>query len=188
LYHYIARDKFELVPGQTQILYNGEMADTYANVNSGDAEIYGGSVTFDGKINHRWLLTGGIFYTKGRMLDKQRPLPSIPPLYGNTRLTYKFDHIETALQYKFMLDKPIDEYDVIGGVDNIEESPVDPDTGEYTGFPQWHILNWYGTYHINKNITINLAVENIFDIHYKEFASAISAPGRNFKIQVVTHF
>jgi len=188
LYHYIARDKFELVPNQSQILYNGEMADTYANVNSGDAEIYGGSVTFDGKINHNWFLAGGVFYTKGRMLDKQRPLPSIPPVYGNSKLTYKFDHIETALQYKFMLDKPVSEYDVIGGVDNIEESPIDPDTGKYTGFPQWHILNWYGTYHINKNVTINLAVENIFDIHYKEFASAISAPGRNFKIQVVTHF
>ncbi len=188
LYHYIARDRFELVPGQTQIIYNGEMAETYANVNAGDAEIYGGSLTLDGKINHHWGLSGGVFYTKGRMLDKQRPLPSIPPLYGNTKLTYKMANFETALQYRFMLDKPVSEYDIIGGVDNIEESPIDPDTGTYAGFPQWHVLNWYGTYHINKNISINLAVENIFDIHYKEFASAISAPGRNFKIQIVTHF
>ncbi len=188
LYNYIARDRFELQPGQTEILYNGEMAETYANVNAGDAEIYGGSVTMDGKINRYFSLEGGIFYTKGRMLDKQRPLPSIPPLYGNSKLTYKMDNIETALQYRFMLDKPVSEYDIIGGADNIEESPVDPNTGAYVGFPQWHILNWYGTYHINKTITVNLAVENIFDIHYKEFASAISAPGRNFKIQIVTHF
>ena len=188
LYNYIARDKFELQPGQTTINYNGEPAETYANVNAGDAEIYGGSLTLEGKFNKHFALDGGVFYTKGRMLDKERPLPSIPPLYGNAKLSYKFDNIESSLQYRFMLDKPVNEYDVIGGVDNIEESPVDPDTGEYVGFPQWHILNWYGTYHINQNISINLAVENIFDIHYKEFASAISAPGRNFKIQVVTHF
>ena len=188
LYNYIARDKFELVPGQTTINYNGEPAETYANINAGDAEIYGGSLTLEGKFNKHFALDGGVFYTKGRMLDKQRPLPSIPPLYGNAKLSYKFENIETSLQYRFMLDKPVDEYDVIGGVDNIEESPLDPDTGKYIGFPQWHILNWYGTYHISKNISINLAVENIFDIHYREFASAISAPGRNFKIQVVTHF
>lgn len=188
LYNYIARDKFELIPGQTTINYNGEPAETYANVNAGDAEIYGGSLTVEGKLNKHFALDGGVFYTKGRMLDKHRPLPSIPPVYGNAKLSYKLDNIESALQYRFMLDKPVDEYDVIGGVDNIEESPVDPNTGAYVGFPQWHILNWYGTYHINQNISINLAVENIFDIHYREFASAISAPGRNFKIQVVTHF
>ncbi len=188
LYHFIGRDKFELQPGQTQILYNGELADTYANVNLGDAEIYGGSLTFDGKLTRHWQLGGGVFYTKGRMLDQQRPLPSIPPLYGTTKLTYKYVNLETALQYRFMMDKPVSEYDIIGGVDNIEESPVDPVTGEYAGFPKWQILNWYGTYHLSKNISIDVAVENIFDIHYKEFASAISAPGRNFKIQIVTHF
>ena len=188
LYNYIARDKFELTPGQTTINYDGEPAETYANVNAGDAEIYGGSLTLEGKFNKHFGLDGGVFYTKGRMLDVQRPLPSIPPVYGNAKLTYKFVNFETALQYRFMLEKPVDEYDVIGGVDNIEESPVNPATGEYVGFPQWHVLNWYATYHVNQDITINLGIENIFDIHYREFASAISAPGRNFKIQLVTHF
>ncbi|HFX17987.1 MAG TPA: TonB-dependent receptor [Flavobacteriales bacterium] len=188
LYHYIGRDKFELQPGQTQILYDGEMVETYANVNLGDAVIYGGSVTIEGKLNRHFMLDAGIFYTKGTMLDQNRPLPSIPPLYGGSKLTYKLNHFETALQYRFMLDKPANEYDIIGGVDNIEESPIDPITGAYVGFPKWQILNWYNTYHFNKNITLNFAVENIFDVHYKEFASAISAPGRNFKIQIVTKF
>jgi len=142
----------------------------------------------NGKITSHIRFEGGIFYTKGNMIDEDRPLPSIPPVYGNSKLTYKFENLETSLLYKFMLDKPVDEYDVIGGIDNLDESPIDPVTGEYAGFPQWHILNWYGTYHINQNFSLNLAVENIFDIHYKEFASAISAPGRNIKIQIVTHF
>jgi len=188
LYNYIARDEFELQPGVSEILYDGEWVETYANVNSGDAEIYGGSLTIDGKINNRFKIEGGVFYTKGKMLDQERPLPSVPPTYGNMKLTYKYENIETALQYKFMLDKPVDEYDIIGGVDNIEESPIDPVTGEYLGFPKWEVLNWYGTYHIDKNFSLDVGVENIFDVHYKVFASAISAPGRNFKIQLVTHF
>jgi hemoglobin/transferrin/lactoferrin receptor protein len=188
LHNYIARDRFELQPGVSEILYNGEWAETYANVNSGNAGIYGASIVMDGKITPRLKMEGGIFYTKGEMLDKKRPMPSIPPIYGNSKLIYKFENMETALQYKFMLEKPVDEYDIVGGIDNIEESPVNPETGEYAGFPQWHILNWYGTYHINKNFSLNLGVENIFDIHYKQFASAISAPGRNIKIQINTQF
>ncbi len=188
LYNYIARDKFELIPGQSTINYNGEPAETYANVNAGNAEIYGGSLTIEGKFNKHFALDGGVFYTKGNMLDLHRPLPSVPPVYGNAKLTYKFVNFETALQYRFMLEKPVDEYDVIGGVDNIEESPFNSDTGKFVGFPQWHVLNWFGTYHINQDISVNLGVDNIFDIHYREFASAISAPGRNFKIQLVTHF
>ena len=188
LYNYIARDRFELQPGVSEILYNGEWTETYANVNSGNARVYGASFVIDGKITPRLRLEGGIFYTKGEMLDKNRPMPSIPPVYGNSKLIYKFENMETALQYKFMLEKPVDEYDLIGGIDNIEESPIDPQTGEYAGFPQWHIVNWYGTYHIDKNFSLNLAVENIFDIHYKQFASAISAPGRNIKIQISTQF
>jgi len=185
LYQYIARDKFELRPGEDRILYNGEWATTLANVNEGDAEIYGGSLTMSGKITNKIRLNGGVFYTKGRMIDKKRPMPSIPPIYGKTKLTYKYQNFESSILYRFMLEKPLNEYDTVSGIDNLDESPVDIN-GNYVGFPQWHIINWYGTYHFAKNISISLALENIFDIHYREFASSVSAPGRNIKVQLTT--
>jgi hemoglobin/transferrin/lactoferrin receptor protein len=184
LNNYIARDSFEIQPGIHQILYDGEWVDTYANVNKGNAYIYGGSLVIDGAVNQHIDLEGGIFYTKGKMIDADRPLPSIPPFFGNFKATYKWERLETSLLYKFMLDKPLEEYDVIGGIDNIEQSPYNEQTGEYEGFPKWHIFNAYATYYYNKNLIFNLGVENIFDVHYKEFASAISAPGRNFKFQI----
>ena len=182
--NYIARDSFEIQPGIHQILYDGEWVETYANVNKGKAQIYGGSLVIDGAVNQHIELEGGIFYTKGKMIDADRPLPSIPPFFGNFKATYKWERLETTLLYKFMLEKPLDEYDVISGIDNIEQSPYNPQTGEYEGFPQWHLLNAYATYYFNKNMIFNLGIENIFDVHYKEFASAISAPGRNFKFQI----
>ncbi len=184
LHNYIARDSFEIQPGVSQILYDGEWVDTYANVNNGKAYIYGGSLSIDGALTQHIDLEGGVFYTKGKMIDADRPMPSIPPVFGNMKISYKKDHFETSLLYKFMLSKPVDEYDTIGGIDNIEQSPFNEKTGEYEGFPAWHIFNGYFTYYYNKNITLNLGIENIFDIHYKEFASAISAPGRNFKFQL----
>ena len=188
LHNYIARDFFQIQTNVSEILYNGEWAQTIANVNVGEAYIYGGSLVIDGKIHPNFKMQGGVFYTKGKMIDANRPMPSIPPFYGNGKLIYKFEGIETSLQYKFMLDKPIDEYDIIGGIDNLDESPIDPETGEYVGFPKWHLFNWYATYYVNKNFSLQLAIENIFDIHYKKFASAISAPGRNIKIQITTKF
>ena len=37
-------------------------------------------------------------------------------------------------------------------------------------------------YQINKTLKVQLGLDNIMDIHYKEFASGISAPGRNFRM------
>jgi len=184
LTNYIARDSFAIQPGIHQILYDGEWVDTYANVNKGKAQIYGGSLVIDGAINPHIDIEGGIFYTKGKMLDAERPLPSIPPFFGNFKASYKWERLETSLLYKFMLKKPLDEYDVISGIDNIEQSPYNNQTGEYEGFPQWHIFNIYASYYLSQNLIFNLGVENILDVHYKEFASAISAPGRNFKFQI----
>ncbi len=188
LMNYIARDKFEIIENVSQIYYDGEMLDTYANINKGDAYIYGGSLILDGKISRKFKLEGGVFYTKGKMFKEKRPLPSITPFFGSSKLTYRINHFETSLLYKFMLRKPIEEYDIIGGMDNIEDSPYNSVTKSYEGFPEWHTLNWYATYHFNSKLMINLAIENIFDVHYREFASSISAPGRNLKIQLTSKF
>jgi hemoglobin/transferrin/lactoferrin receptor protein len=36
-------------------------------------------------------------------------------------------------------------------------------------------------YQWNKQLIIRLGLDNIFDVHYRTFASGISAPGRNLK-------
>jgi len=41
---------------------------------------------------------------------------------------------------------------------------------------------------LTKNIDVLINVDNIFDTHYKEFASGISAPGRNFSFTFLGNF
>jgi len=43
-------------------------------------------------------------------------------------------------------------------------------------------------YRLTKNLDVRFAIDNILDQHYKEFASAISAPGRNFSFSVLANF
>ncbi len=183
---YIDRQPFNL-NGFDQILYDGETVDIYANVNNGNARIYGGDFIVQWNLNNHISWKSGASWLKGKKQNGD-PMPSIPPLKIQSRLNYKTDYFEAIVSFEYNGRKPLDEYDVNGGIDNLDESPLDPETGEYVGFPEWYVFNAYFSYYLTHNLTMNIGVENIFDVHYKKFASAVSEPGRNLKIQIVGRF
>ena len=64
-------------------------------------------------------------------------------------------------------------------------NPDGEDNGQYAtadGMPSWFTINWRGSYSFTKNVTLQLAIENISDKNYRYFASGFSAPGRNFVV------
>ena len=71
-----------------------------------------------------------------------------------------------------------------GGEDGLEETPIIMGSNEikYAGTPSWYDFSIIGDYILNKNIKLNFGIYNLFDFHYREFGSGISAPGRNFQI------
>jgi hemoglobin/transferrin/lactoferrin receptor protein len=66
------------------------------------------------------------------------------------------------------------------GIDNIEQTPFVPETNSYYGTPKWSTLNLNTNYEVSDKVSVSFRIDNIFDVHYKEFASSISAPGRNY--------
>ena len=68
--------------------------------------------------------------------------------------------------------------------DGLEETPIIKGSNEikYAGTPSWYDFSILGDYILNKNIKLNFGIYNLFDFHYREFGSGISAPGRNFQI------
>ncbi|MBT5975743.1 MAG: TonB-dependent receptor, partial [Flavobacteriaceae bacterium] len=54
--------------------------------------------------------------------------------------------------------------------------------GLYAGAPAWNDLSFLTQYNWKENITFRFGLDNIFDVHYRTFASGVSAPGRNVKI------
>ena len=89
------------------------------------------------------------------------------------------------MNWTFNGRKTISDYNLIEGIDNVEETPYDEETGYYYGSPSWNIFNINTNYKVNRNLHFYLNIDNILDIHYKEFASAISAPGRNLSISAL---
>lgn len=179
--NYITRDYFEINNAST-IVYNGEEGNVMANVNKDNAYIVGSTFSFKGDINSNWTTNGSITYTKGKAYDTNLPLSSIPPLFGDLNISYHNERLQVGLNWKFNTKKNIEDYNLVEGIDNEEQTPYNSLTATYYGNPSWNTFNFNTNYRINNSVTAFLNIDNMLDVHYKEFASAISAPGRNISI------
>lgn len=176
--------------GNSTIDFDGETdLVVVANVNRGRAFVKGGTINFQGEINENWFTSGGVTYTYGRTYVTRDPLSSIPPLFCDFSLGYKLNKLETVFRYEYNAAKKTSEYNIYEGIDNIEQTPIRDQnttdlTGKYAGTPSWQIFNLSFLYELNAKTNVQVKVQNILDQHYKEFASGISAAGRNFSASV----
>jgi hemoglobin/transferrin/lactoferrin receptor protein len=90
-------------------------------------------------------------------------------MYGNNKFNAEFFAMYNG--WKRLVD--YNPY----GEDNLQYATVD-------GMPSWFTLNVRAGYKINKHLGVQVAVENILDRNYRNFASGINAPGRNFVISL----
>ncbi len=187
LNNYIVRAPYE-IDGSSTIIYDGEEANVVANVNKDNAYIMGATLNFKGTLSNTWSTRASITYTKGSAYDTKEPLSSIPPLFGNLEFNYSKNRVESGASIIFNGRKKASDYNISEGIDNIDQTPFIPLENAYYGSPSWFTINYYLRFKTSKNIDLLLNLDNILDQHYKEFASAISAPGRNISISVIGSF
>jgi hemoglobin/transferrin/lactoferrin receptor protein len=209
----IVREAGTLPNGSDIIIVDDEGHDVQQNINAGEAFVQGVSGNAQFNWNDQIILAGSINYTKGRRslvdaelgLDTLVAMDHIPPLYGNVSLTFQTERLRLQGLIRFNGAKPADEfgitnveyipeyrcylYDPEGSADNIEyglinNNPDTPCQSVYEGLPAWMTYNIYASYRFSPSFSVNLGLENIADIHYRNFASGISAPGRNFSISL----
>lgn len=191
--NYIIRDDFTL-NGNTTIIYDGEVGNIVANQNRNTAYITGFTTSYQGKISDRFSTSGFVTYTKGRAYDTGEPLSSIPPLFGQFDMNYKYDdRIEVGANLRFNGKKDISDFNISEGIDNHDLTPIvdanaTNDLDKYYGSPSWVSIGVNGRYIVNANWTFQGGISNILDEHYREFASGVSAPGRNFSFSVIANF
>ncbi len=177
----IKRSPF-LLNGQDSLIYDGELKAVYANINAGKAYVTGFTFSALATLNSSISLEKKLNYTIGKDLTNDVPLGHIPPLFGqfSARYTSKNKLLESAIILRYNAWKHIDDYSPTSE-DKSDEATAD-------GTPSWYVLNWQTTYQLPKNLQLNFALENIFDRHYKPFASGISGAGRNFVLSARVNF
>ena len=184
----VARDQTTIAPGTVE--FSNDIVTTQANTNIGNGRIYG--LSFEGgfKLLEELDLNGNLTYTHAARNVMIGALPSILPFYGGAVLRYKKEAFNLNLNYTFNSRKNPEDYSS-GGEDGLEETPVlntIDNQPVFAGTPKWSIFSLRGNYQLNKTLLLNAAVENIFDLHYRTFASGISAPGRSLILGTRVNF
>ena len=166
--------------GNDSVTYRGDRVNLVSNQNVNAAMIYGGSFDVRLALTSFLKLIGAINYTVGRNLTDDTPLSHIPPVFGRASLHYTSKKLQIQLATQFNGTKRMEDYGT-DGTDNPEEATVD-------GTPAWSTFNLYATYKITPKFSVQAGIENILDTHYKQFASGVSALGRNFTIALRGNF
>ena len=173
LYNVIVRDVFTLPDGSSLYIDGNDTLQVMANQNDKSEEVLGFSFGIKGKYK-KLDFSSAFVYTNGNIVRDVydiSPAPHIPPVFGNAKLSYNHKKLDIDFILLYNGKKPLKEYG--GSVDNPENATED---GTYA----WTTYNIYITYKWKKFINVNLGVENILDLHYRPFASGVSAAGRNF--------
>ena len=169
----IIRSEFELPDGSAFFLSNGDSLIVTANVNAQSGVVKGISAVAEYKFNSRVNLFASYNMQSGIAQNEeglQMPLGHIPPTYGLVRLSYNAKKYSCGINWTFNAWKHIEDFG--GSVDNPELATID-------GSPSWSILNINAHLNIYKGLSISLAANNLFDLHYRPFSSGLSAAGRH---------
>ena len=157
--------------GLDSLEIDGEFSRIQRNENSGNAIIRGSTFEVSYPILDHMNFKTSLNFTKGFSLESNNPpLAHIPPTFGKTSLAYSKNKWSLEAFALYSGAKTIEDYGP-GSTDNIQEA-----LGH--GTPSWWTLNLESQILFNAHLHVQLGVSNIFDLHYKSFASGISAPGR----------
>lgn len=160
--------------------YDGDKYRIFTNTNAQRATIQGISAGINFQPLKILSLHGTINYTTGEIIDTKEPMGHIPPVFGRIGATYRNNKYRSEIYFIYQAWKKLEDMSPYGE-DNEAE-------GTETGFPSWRTLNWANQYQINSKLQLQISVENIFDLHYKTFASGINSPGRSLIVSLTSRF
>lgn len=168
--------------GADSIFFDGQLCQVMSTVNAGKAFIYGFEGSVSGQLSKQIALLATFNYTKGRVLTDTIPYPldHIPPVFGKLSVISTIKQFRTEFFVNYAGWKRVTDYSMTGE-DNFAFATAD-------GMPSWFTLNARIFYSFTKSISLQLACENILNQNYRQFASNISAPGRNFIITLRGNF
>lgn len=169
----IRDDKFN---GADSVLYDGVMSKVQSAQNADEAYIRGITGSFTAILSDNFSMKSSFTFTHGIYRDKQKdtivPMDHIPPGFGQTSLTHQKGKFESEFCVRYNGWKRLEDYSP-SGEDNL------PQATQF-GMPGWYTINFKTSFRLNQYMKFIVGVDNILDMHYRTFASGVSAPGRNF--------
>lgn len=165
--------------GMDSVFYNDQFFRLFAQVNAGEADIYGISFRGSYQFSKQLGIRGTFNLTTGEERDSGEPLRHTTPAFGTLTATWLLGSVklEGWMEYngnRFRADIPTSEIDSKPYLYAMHRSDRSLD-----GSPGWYTLNLRGSWQITPEILMQAGLENLLDRHYRPYSSGISAPGRN---------
>ena len=193
---------------------NANAASAYILGGSANLKLnLGGKVELSGSVSYTDGASDFAVYNEDGTVrfDTLSPMDHLPPLYGRASVAYLGERIRLEGVLRFNGAKPVEDYAITGltfdertgtvaeiereGSDNLEHSGTcrEVTIGDITqtvcdGSLAWATYNFYSSFQLTPKFSINLAVENVLDLHYRKASSGLSAPGRNFILSLRGRF
>lgn len=182
--------------GEDSLMYDGRLTPVYQLKNVALGQITG--LYFNAKVRlmHALWFTGSVTQTKGMYqwgeAAAKQPLDHIPPVYGQASLRWNGQGWFAEAQCLFNGMKKAKDYST-SGEDNQDKQPIGladiNGDGKADGFnPAWQCWNLRGGYQHKSGFSATVAIENLLDLHYRYFASGMSASGRSVNVSLAYSF
>jgi len=157
--------------GQDTVLFDDVPSAVFTNVNVGSADIVGLNIEVATPVISHLHLRATASWNDGEDVNGIG-LRHIPPAFGSAALSWNAEQWSLAASFWWAAAKPFDE------LPPEEQAKVGIN---YTqdGTPAWQRVDLRAMVTAVSNVDIIVQIENLFDLNYHTFASAISAPGRN---------
>jgi hemoglobin/transferrin/lactoferrin receptor protein len=160
--------------GQSTVIYEGFPANVVSSQNAEQAYIYGYSASLFVKPVSQVTINASYNYTKGRVKTEpnETPLDHIAPTFGRVGINYTASKFKSEVFSVFNGWKTLDNYSS-SGEDNLQYATP-------RGMPSWYTINVRASYQLTTAFLVQAGVDNLLDLQYRQFASGINSPGRNF--------
>jgi hemoglobin/transferrin/lactoferrin receptor protein len=166
--------------GSDSVVYDGQLSQVMTSKNAGRSYVYGFEAMLSGKLNDHLSMIATVNYTKGRNVTDSIPLDHIPPVFGKVAMVHSIGKLRTELFMNYSGWKRLADYNMAGEDNFAYATPY--------GMPSWATVNARVNYNFSRQLSLQVACENILDQNYRNFASNISAPGRNFIVTLRGNF
>lgn len=164
--------------GQDSVLFLGSMSKVRSMQNAAAARVHGAWFSLYWALGKGFSTRHTWNYTYGRYQANEQatviPLDHIAPAFGQSSLSWQKSAWRAEFFVRWSAAKQLEDYSP-SGEDNLQYALP-------TGMPSWVTANLRASRKFGKYFTAQLALENIADVHYRTFASGISAPGRNISL------
>ncbi|MGZ5245901.1 MAG: TonB-dependent receptor [Flavitalea sp.] len=145
----------------------------YSKENTEAANISGAEAEINYAILDGLFFSGSAAYTYGWNETKKEPLRRIPPVHGRLLLRYSKNNFMTGLEYQYA-----------GKQGRLAKGDTEDNRIPVGGTPGFNLVNCYAGYQV-KNVSIQLALQNLFNIDYRTHGSGINGYGRSLSLQVL---